>query len=55
MSFCQSLRKIKLLYKHNWYRTMSGGWRDSHMMGYISKQDFRNMTLDELRKAVSHG
>ena len=48
-------KKVRLMQSQGWYKTMSGDWRDSHGVRYISKYDFLKMNLDELRKAVSNG
>lgn len=44
--------KIRLLKRRRYYRTMSGGWRDSSLTRFVSKRDFRKLTLAELQTIV---
>lgn len=46
------LRKHNYMRSRNWYRTMSGGYRDSHAMKFISKKEFKNATPQELANYI---
>lgn len=53
--FVQLPAKMLLMYRHDYYRTMSGGWRDGHMMNFVSKSAFHRMSLSELGKELANG
>ena len=44
--------KIRLMHEHNYYKTMSGDWRDSHMVRYVPKERFQQLSLEELKKEL---
>lgn len=46
------LKKHNYMRSHNWYRTMSGGYRDNHAMRFISKTEFKNATRQELTNLI---
>ena len=44
--------KARLMRRRGYYRTLSGDWRDNHMLHIVSKMAFYRLSLDELERLV---
>lgn len=50
--FLNYTRNEKLLESRGWYRTLSGGWADSHGAQTITPEEVCSMTPEELNRLL---
>jgi hypothetical protein len=45
-------KKKALMIDRGWYKTLSRDWSNNHLK-FLSNEDFKKMTFDELKKFIS--
>lgn len=51
-AFVETKKKAAFLQYLGYYRTMTGGWSDSHCMTVVPEKTFRCSTLAELKNFI---